>query len=89
MIRSNILVVIKKVEAVKWESLRPSARSESRHFEKMNELEKDRFVLVKSIDDLELTTQRLEAATKSAEFNSELLKDSLMNIDRPSMNHDQ
>ena len=55
----------------------------------MNELEKDRFVLVKSIDDLELTTQRLEAATKIAESNSELLKDSLMNIDRPSMNHDQ
>lgn len=60
-----------------------------RHFEKMNELEKDRFALVKSIDDLELTTQRLEAATRIAESNSELLKDSLMNIDRPSMNHDQ
>lgn len=85
----NIIAIIKKVEAVKWESLRPPSRSEERHFEMMNNLEKDRFGLVKSIDDLELTVQRLEAAIKIGESNSELLKDSLMSIDRPSMNHDQ
>lgn len=55
------VVWIKKVEAAKWESQRPSEKSEQKHMERIGEIEKERFALVKQIEDFELSTQQFTA----------------------------
>lgn len=57
---------IKKVEAAKWEAQRPSERSELKHIERISEVEKERFSLVKQIDELELATQQFAALIDQA-----------------------
>lgn len=52
---------MKKVEAAKWEAQRPADRSEAAHVERMAALDRDRYILAKTVNDLELATQREEA----------------------------
>lgn len=67
---------MKRVETAKWESQRPADRSASRHAEEMSALERERFNLAKSINDLEgmivqyegiLSTSRSTLASLQAE----------------------
>lgn len=51
---------MKKVEAAKWEAQRPADRSEVAHAERMAVLDRDRYTLAKTVNDLELAAQREE-----------------------------
>jgi hypothetical protein len=62
----SCLVWIKKVEAAKWEAQRPGEKSELKHIEQISEVEKERFALVKQIDELELATQQYTALIEQA-----------------------
>lgn len=53
---------MKKVEAAKWEAQRPADRSEAVHAERMAQVERDRYTLAKSVNELELTVQKEEAS---------------------------
>lgn len=53
---------MKKVEGAKWEAQRPADRSEEAHAERMAAVDRERYVLSKAIDDLEMSIQREEAA---------------------------
>lgn len=84
-----ILGWIKKVEAIKWESQRPLDKTEVKHNERMNEIEKERFILVKSIDDVELSTQQLSSQIKSQEQKLNHLKTQVIAADSPMMSQEQ
>jgi uncharacterized protein YlxW (UPF0749 family) len=67
---------MKRVETAKWESQRPADRPASRHAEEMSALERERFNLAKSINDLEemivqyeglLSTSKTSLASLQAE----------------------
>lgn len=67
---------IKKVEAAKWEAQRPPEKSDLKHTERMNEAERERFTLVKQIDELELASQRFAAIHEEATDQLARLKNS-------------
>lgn len=52
---------MKKVETAKWEAQRPSDRPAARHAEEMSTLERERFTLAKSINDLESSLVQYES----------------------------
>lgn len=52
---------MKKVEGAKWEAQRPADRSENAHAERMAQLDRDRYVLAKAVNELELGVQQEEA----------------------------
>jgi hypothetical protein len=70
------VVWIKKVEAAKWEAQRPTERSELKHTERMNEAERERFTLVKQIDELELASQKFSVIFEEATDQLTRLKNS-------------
>lgn len=49
---------MKRVEAAKWEATRPADKTEDRHAESMAELERERLVLCKAINELESNTHQ-------------------------------
>lgn len=51
---------MKKVETAKWEAQRPADRPAARHADEMSTLERERFTLAKSINDLESTLTQYE-----------------------------
>lgn len=51
---------MKKVEAAKWEAQRPADRGEAAHNERMATLEKERYNLVKHLNDLEAAIHKEE-----------------------------
>lgn len=51
---------MKKVETAKWEAQRPADRPAARHSEEMSTLERERFALAKSINDLESSLVQYE-----------------------------
>lgn len=69
------LVWIKKVEAAKWESQRPSEKSEQKHGERVSEAEKERFSLVKQIEEFELSTQQFVSILDQAVIQSAHLRE--------------
>lgn len=72
----HFAVWIKKVEAAKWEAQRPSEKSEQKHTERINEVERERFALVKHIDELELASQQFNAIHEEAVDQLNRLKNS-------------
>jgi hypothetical protein len=56
-----MLVWMKKVETAKWEAQRPIDKLEARHAERMGEAERERYSIIKSVNDLEAEVQKLEA----------------------------
>lgn len=51
---------MKKVETAKWEAQRPADRPAARHSEEMSILERERFALARSINDLESSLVQYE-----------------------------
>jgi len=51
---------MKKVETAKWEAQRPADRPAARHSDEMSTLERERFSLARSINDLESTLTQYE-----------------------------
>lgn len=74
--RYYFAVWIKKVEAAKWEAQRPAEKSEQKHTERINEVERERFALVKHIDELELASQQFNAIHEEAVDQLNRLKNS-------------
>ena len=72
---SLTVVWIKKVEAAKWEAQRPSEKSELKHIERISEVEKERFALVKQIEELELSTQQYASVLEQAVVQASQLKE--------------
>ena len=72
----SLIVWIKKVEAAKWEAQRPAEKSELKHTERMNEAERERFTLVKQIDELELASQKFAVIFEEATDQLTRLKNS-------------
>lgn len=70
-----LVVWIKKVEAAKWEAQRPSEKSEAKHAERISEVEKERFALVKQIEELELSTQQFSSVLEQAVIQAGQLKE--------------
>lgn len=62
---------MRKVEGAKWEAQRPADRSEAAHAERMALLDKERYALGKSINELELAIQREEAVSAQTRTRSE------------------
>lgn len=56
---------MKRVEIAKWEAQRPADRPAVRHSEEMAALEKERFSLAKSINDLETAIIQYESVLAS------------------------
>lgn len=54
------------MEAAKWEAQRPSEKSELKHIERISEIEKARFSLVKQIEESELSTQQFAAVLEQS-----------------------
>lgn len=52
---------MKKVEAAKWEAQRPIEKSEAKHAERMSEVERERYIVLKQVNDYEVEVQKLEA----------------------------
>lgn len=53
---------MKKVESAKWDAQRPIEKLEIKHSERMTDSEKEKFALIKSINDIEMELQKLEAS---------------------------
>lgn len=53
---------MKKVEGAKWEAQRPADKSEAAQAERMAVLERERIILAKAVNDLEMSIQREETA---------------------------
>lgn len=66
---------IKKVEAAKWEAQRPSEKSELKHIDRISEIEKERFALVKQIEESELSTQQFSSVLEQAVLQASQLKE--------------
>lgn len=66
---------IKKVEAAKWEAQRPSEKSESKHIERISEVEKEKFALAKQIEEFELSAQQFSSILEQAVIQSSQLKE--------------
>lgn len=71
----SFVVWIKKVEAAKWEAQRPSEKNELKHIERISEAEKERFSLVKQIEELELSTQQFTSVLEQAVIQASQLKE--------------
>ena len=69
------LVWIKKVEAAKWEAQRPSEKSELKHIDRISEIEKERFALVKQIEESELSTQQFSSVLEQSTLQASQLKE--------------
>ena len=69
------IVWIKKVEAAKWEAQRPSEKGELKHIERISEVEKERFSLVKQIEEFELSAQQFTSVLEQAVVQSSQLKE--------------
>lgn len=80
---------VKKVEAAKWESNRPADKTEAHHSDRMNELEKERYSLIKSIDELELLQEQLIEGFKASEQRLTHIKSQLNIVDSPMMTQEQ
>lgn len=66
---------MKKVEAAKWEAQRPADRPAARHSEDMSNLERERFNLAKSINDLEASVVQFEGVLASQKSTLAHLQD--------------
>lgn len=66
---------IKKVEAAKWEAQRPSEKSELKHIDRISEIEKERFALVKQIEESELSTQQFSSVLEQSVLQASQLKE--------------
>jgi len=66
---------MKKVEAAKWEAQRPADRPAAQHADEMSALERERFSLAKSINDLESHLVHYEAVLASQKATLALLQE--------------
>lgn len=79
------LVWIKKVEVAKYEAQRPPERSELKHAERMSEAEREKFQLIKAINDQELAVQQLDSAVAAAKAQLSKVKQQSAAIDQPNI----